>query len=119
MRSCLAQENIHCAHFALSLQRTLQESFFRKKYVINRLAMVRAGKTPGSADTGIQQDLVTNLREARKGSMNAAAQHKRLRAAIERTMVRVEADALIAASTHECVLVRKALKESESDAEEG
>ena len=42
--------------------------------------------------------------------LNAAAQRKRLRAAIEMTMVRGEADALTAASTHEeCVLVRRTL----------
>ena len=41
--------------------------------------------------------------------MNAAAQHEGLRA-IDR-MVRAEADALIAESTHEdCVLVRRALR---------
>ena len=42
-----------------------------------------------------------SLAEAKMGEMNAAAQHKRLRAAIERTTVRAEADALTAASTHE------------------
>ena len=33
--------------------------------------------------------------------MKAAAQHKRLRVAIERMMVRADADAMIAVSTHE------------------
>ena len=42
-----------------------------------------------------------------KNGLHAAAQHERLKAATERTMVRAEADALTAASTHgECVLVR-------------
>ena len=42
-----------------------------------------------------------------------------MRAAIERTIVRAEAGALIAATTHEeCVLVRRALKEGECEDEE-
>ena len=65
-----------------------------------------------------RRHLVTNLADAEQGGLNAAAQHTRLRAVIERNMVRAEADALIAASTHEeCVLLRRTLKESEGDDE--
>ena len=46
---------------------------------------------------------MTNLAKAKKGELNAVAQHKRLIAAIERMMVRAETDALIASSTHETV----------------
>ena len=50
------------------------------------------------------------------GELSAAAPHTRLRAAIERTMVRAEADALIAASTHEeSVFVRRAQTKGECD----
>ena len=46
-----------------------------------------------------------------KGELNAAAQHRKLRAAIEKTIVRDEADAPVVVSTHEeCALVRRALK---------
>ena len=65
-------------------------------------------------------NLVTNVAEAKKGEMNAADQQKRLRAAIERTIVPAEADAFIATSTHQkCVLVRRALKDCECGDEEG
>ena len=63
---------------------------------------------------------MTNIAEAKKGEMNAAHQQKRLRAAIERTIVPGEADAFIATSTHQkCVLVRSALKDCECGDEEG
>ena len=52
------------------------------------------------------------LAEAKKGEMNATPQLNKLGAAIESSMVRAEADALIAASKHkECVLVARALRE--------
>ena len=74
---------------------------------------------PGTQTRGFLQQLVTNLADAGKGELNAAAQHERLRVAIESTMVRAEADALIAASIHkECVFVRRALKEGGCDDEE-
>ena len=72
----------------------------------------------GKQTLGVMQNLVTNLSEATKGELNAAAQHKRLREAIGRTAARADADALIAASTHEeCVLRRRTLKMDECDDE--
>ena len=60
--------------------------------------------------------VLTKMAEARGGSMIAAVAYKRLRAALERTTARADADAFIASSTHEeNAFVRRNVRDREDE----
>ena len=66
-----------------------------------KLTSYELGGRPEAQTVAVLRNLVTNLAEARSGDMVAAVACKRQRAAIDRTVARAEADALVSSSVHE------------------
>ena len=62
---------------------------------------IELGGRPGPQTTSVLQSLTTKLAEARDGELDAATALRKMRLVVERTLIRVEVDALNATTAHE------------------